>query len=207
MFQVKYAPKVTVSILSGTASNGRIPEGAEVHLGCKADANPPEVTYKWYVNDQLQIGDFTTELVLHNATRSHHDAIVKCEVHNAVGKSEESETLDISCKLCSTDYSFLVQLFFVMIIDGPQFRTKPRSLQADPGSSVTLTCDVDGNPFPDISWYHEDSTRVISSNTNLTLRVDTTSAGRYYCKAHVPGFQDIHAEAAIYLKGMLSLAH
>ncbi|XP_065160289.1 irregular chiasm C-roughest protein isoform X3 [Atheta coriaria] len=183
--EVKYAPKVTVSILSGTASNGRIPEGAEVHLGCKADANPPEVTYKWYVNDQLQIGDFTTELVLHNATRSHHDAIVKCEVHNAVGKSEESETLDISY--------------------GPQFRTKPRSLQADPGSSVTLTCDVDGNPFPDISWYHEDSTRVISSNTNLTLRVDTTSAGRYYCKAHVPGFQDIHAEAAIYLKGPPSI--
>lgn len=36
--------------------------------------------------------------LIHNITRKFHDAIVKCEVHNAVGKSEESETLDISCK-------------------------------------------------------------------------------------------------------------
>lgn len=97
-FKVKYAPKVTVSIISGAASNGRIPEGAEVHIGCNADANPSDVTYKWFLNDELLVGDYTTELVLHNVTRKHHDAIVKCEVHNAVGKSEESETLDISCK-------------------------------------------------------------------------------------------------------------
>lgn len=36
--------------------------------------------------------------IIHNVTRKYHDAIVKCEVVNAVGKSEESETLDISCK-------------------------------------------------------------------------------------------------------------
>lgn len=36
--------------------------------------------------------------VIHNISRKYHDAIVKCEVHNAVGKSEESEALDISCK-------------------------------------------------------------------------------------------------------------
>lgn len=67
------------------------------------------------------------------------------------------------------------------------------------GSTVVLTCDVDGNPFPDITWYHED--KKVSTSPNLTLRVDQASAGRYYCKAHVPGFQDIGAEAAIYLKG------
>lgn len=96
---MKYAPKVTVSVISGAAPNGRIPEGVEVRLGCKADANPSTVTYKWYINDEQIIGDYTTELVIHNVTRKHHDAIIKCEVHNPVGKSEESETLDISCKL------------------------------------------------------------------------------------------------------------
>lgn len=70
-----------------------------MRLGCKADANPSNVTYKWYINDKMEIGDFTTELVIHNVSRKLHDAIIKCEVHNAVGKSEESETLDISCKL------------------------------------------------------------------------------------------------------------
>lgn len=36
--------------------------------------------------------------VIRNVTRKFHDAIVKCEVQNSVGKSEDSETLDISCK-------------------------------------------------------------------------------------------------------------
>lgn len=36
--------------------------------------------------------------VIPNITRKYHDGMVKCEVHNAVGKSEESEALDISCK-------------------------------------------------------------------------------------------------------------
>ncbi|XP_050312144.1 irregular chiasm C-roughest protein-like [Anthonomus grandis grandis] len=181
--EVKYAPKVTVSVISGMSQSGRIPEGSEVRLGCKADANPPTVSYKWFMNDEPIIGDFTTELVIHNVSRKHHDAIIKCEVHNAVGKSEESQTLDISY--------------------GPQFRTKPRSVQADLGATVVLSCDVDGNPIPDITWYHEDVK--ISTSTNLTVRVDQTNAGRYYCKAHVPGFQDIGAEAAIYLKGPPSI--
>lgn len=70
---------------------------------------------------------------------------------------------------------------------------------------MTLTCDVDGNPYPDISWYHEDKKKLVSTSPNLTLRVDHDSAGRYYCKAHVPGFPEIGAEAAIYLKGPPSI--
>lgn len=69
-----------------------------MRLTCSADANPPDVTYRWFINDQLVRGDPTTELVLTNISRKNHDSIVKCEVHNAVGKSEESEALDISCK-------------------------------------------------------------------------------------------------------------
>ncbi|XP_044269269.1 irregular chiasm C-roughest protein-like isoform X2 [Tribolium madens] len=183
--EVKYAPKVTVSILAGATQSGRIPEGAEVRLGCHADANPADVTYRWFLNDEPLIGGYTTEMVIHNATRKYHDAIVKCEVHNAVGKSEESETLDISY--------------------GPQFRTKPRSVQADLGTSVTLSCDVDGNPLPEISWYDEKHKRIIHNSPNLTLRVDQETAGRYFCKAHVPGFPEIGADATIYLKGPPSI--
>lgn len=95
--EVKYAPKVTLSVV-GISPTGRIPEGSEVRMACKADANPSELTYRWYINDELMIGDYTTELVLPNVTRKQHDAIIKCEVHNPVGKSEESETLDVSCK-------------------------------------------------------------------------------------------------------------
>lgn len=50
--------------------------------------------------------------LIHNISRDFHDKIIKCEVHNAVGKSEESKTLDISCKYpnqntrSSGDFSF-----------------------------------------------------------------------------------------------------
>lgn len=44
------------------------------------------------------IGDYTTEMIIHNVSRHDHDAIVKCEVHNDIGKSEEIHTLDVSCK-------------------------------------------------------------------------------------------------------------
>lgn len=61
--EVKYAPKVSVSVIGGALAGGRIPEGAEVRFSCRADANPTELTYRWYLNDELQIGDYTTEMV------------------------------------------------------------------------------------------------------------------------------------------------
>ena len=87
-----------VKIESGTDPSGRVPEGADVTLTCHADANPKDVTYKWYVNNEMVEGNHKTELVLRNVTRKLHDAIVKCKVHNPVGESEAFETLDVSCK-------------------------------------------------------------------------------------------------------------
>ncbi|XP_075214168.1 irregular chiasm C-roughest protein-like [Lycorma delicatula] len=176
--QVKYAPKVTVKVVGGSS---RLVEGADVRLLCSADANPPDVTYRWFINDQLVAGDPTTELILTNISRKQHDSIIKCEVHNAVGKSEESETLDISY--------------------GPRFRMKPRSVQADFGTTFTLTCDVDGNPPPEIMWIHEESKKMVSTSTNLTLTASQETGGRYYCRASVHGFPIIEAEATVYLKG------
>lgn len=46
------------------------------------------------------------------------------------------------------------------ILDAPTFREKPRSLEADSGSLVTLTCEVDGNPTPDIVWIQHPIDRV-----------------------------------------------
>lgn len=61
--QVKYAPKVSVSVIGGALAGGRIAEGSEVRLSCHADANPADVTYRWYINDEAVGGDYTTELV------------------------------------------------------------------------------------------------------------------------------------------------
>lgn len=73
-------------------------------------------------------------------------------------------------------------------------------MEADLGSTVTMRCDVDGNPAPDIEWINENSDRVVASTANLTLKVTADTAGRYYCKAMVEGFPEIGAEAMIYVK-------
>lgn len=95
--------QVDVKILTGIGPSGRISEGADVTLLCEADANPSEMTYKWYVNNELVEGEPTTELVIRNVTRKLHDAMVKCKVHNSVGESEAFETLEVSCKYLNTD--------------------------------------------------------------------------------------------------------
>lgn len=64
LLQVKYAPKVSISVIGeSTLTGGRIPEGSDVRFLCRADANPPNVTYRWYINEELVAGDYTTEMV------------------------------------------------------------------------------------------------------------------------------------------------
>ncbi|XP_065202863.1 irregular chiasm C-roughest protein-like isoform X2 [Planococcus citri] len=170
---VKYAPKVTVNIVP---DNHMLIEGTDAKLICEADANPPDVTYRWYMNQRPVFPENPVEFVLTNISRKHHDMIVKCEARNLVGKSEDSQTLDVTY--------------------GPRFRQKPRSVQADPGTAVNLVCDVDGNPPPDITWIHARD-KVVGKSSNLTIVASRETTGRYYCRAHVPGFPDIGAEAYV----------
>lgn len=39
--------------------------------------------------------------------------------------------------------------------DGPRFVRSPQSVQAEIDTPVSLICQVDGNPTPEISWIHE----------------------------------------------------
>ncbi|XP_039499574.1 irregular chiasm C-roughest protein [Drosophila santomea] len=180
LLEVKYAPKVSVSVVGGALAGGKIPEGAEVILSCQADANPHELSYRWFINDELMTGDFTTKMIIHNVSRQYHDASVKCEVVNAVGKSEQSKKLDISF--------------------GPVFRQRPVSVEADLGATVSMRCDVAGNPEPEIEWISENSDQVVGVAAELKLKVSSETAGRYFCKAVVNGFPEIGAEATLYVK-------
>lgn len=41
--------------------------------------------------------------IIPNVTRELHNSIVRCEAHNDVGRSEDSETLDVAC-----EYMFII---------------------------------------------------------------------------------------------------
>lgn len=68
--QVLFVPKVKLSIdkvyenetIVQSFGDG-IPEGTEAHFKCNAQANPTDVIYKWFINDVLVVGDYTTEMV------------------------------------------------------------------------------------------------------------------------------------------------
>lgn len=72
-------------------------EGSPARLQCRADANPFEVTYRWFLNQQSAFPENPTEFIIANVSRQHHDMIVKCEARNLIGKSEDSQTLDVTC--------------------------------------------------------------------------------------------------------------
>ncbi|VVC96791.1 unnamed protein product, partial [Leptidea sinapis] len=62
-----------------------------IEVICTADANPNNLTIRWVLSESI-VGN-SSELVIHNLTRHHNGATVKCMVFNGVGRSEETETL------------------------------------------------------------------------------------------------------------------
>ncbi|KAG7295217.1 hypothetical protein JYU34_022188, partial [Plutella xylostella] len=179
--KVKYAPKVKL-VINKKNSKGKIPEGSDVTISCVADANPSNLTYRWFLDEQQVVGNNSTQLVIRNITRDYNEVILKCVVYNAVGKSEETETLEVTYP--------------------PSFRSLPRDAEGELDSAVALACGVDGHPPPEVIWLHheEDQNIRVGRTANLTLHVDTHTAGRYVCQATVEGYPPIEAEANVFIK-------
>ncbi|XP_028040413.1 irregular chiasm C-roughest protein-like [Bombyx mandarina] len=180
--QVQYAPKVRLFMKSGSIK-GRIQEGETLIIGCQSNANPSNVSYKWYINNDEAIGEVKNELIITNVSRKLNEASVKCEVHNKVGNSADTKTLEV--------------------IYGPTFKMKPQSVEADSGSTVTLDCAVEGHPTPKIMWLRYDRDRFIRVGKTQTLNVTVThqTAGHYWCRGVVEGRPEVEAPAVVYIKG------
>ncbi|XP_053620744.1 irregular chiasm C-roughest protein-like isoform X1 [Plodia interpunctella] len=182
--EVKYAPKLKLSAKAGQV-HGKISEGSEARFLCEVDSNPPPLAdggYKWYINNNLVVGDYTEEMIIFNVSRNHHRAEVKCEVSNSVGTSEKTIKLDVTYP--------------------PGFKTRPQSIEAKEGSTVTLHCEVDGQPKPELRWLFSEPGRVAQnrgSDTTLSVKVTPDTAGRYICKA-VRDAEKAESEATIYIK-------
>ena len=57
------------------------------------------VTYQWFVGGTEQrLGEDVSVMVLPGVDRRSNGDIINCRVRNRVGTSEETHTLDISCK-------------------------------------------------------------------------------------------------------------
>ncbi|KPJ04828.1 Irregular chiasm C-roughest protein [Papilio xuthus] len=125
--------------------------------------------------------------IIFNVSRKHNKAVVKCEVRNAVGQNEGTFNLDVTYP--------------------PSFRSRPKNIEAEVGARVTLNCDVDGQPEPEIRWlFHEPGRigQVKGKAPNLKVNVNNETAGSYICKATVDGYPEIESEATIFIKMTLT---
>lgn len=175
--EVKYPPDITL-----TVESDKISEFEDVRFHCQAIANPSDIVYKWYRNDEIIAGDHTTELVLPRVTRNFNGDTITCEARNDVGTTKSTHTLNIHYR--------------------PAFNKPDESVAAEEGSDVTLHCEVDSNPKPDIVWHHEGSDGVVGKQATFTIpAMRLRDAGRYTCRATVAGFPEITQDVHVYVKG------
>ena len=94
--QVHYPPHVTLTSDKGDL----LEEGERVRFRCEASANPDQLSYAWYIAGRrvAEAPDASTELVLDHVERRLHNHLVKCEVTNPIGRSEQTAVLNIACK-------------------------------------------------------------------------------------------------------------
>ncbi|KAG8196700.1 hypothetical protein JTE90_023209 [Oedothorax gibbosus] len=175
--EVKYPPEITLKV-----SSDKIMEGDSVKFTCESVANPADVSIKWQRNDEVIAGDHTTTYEISRVTREYNKDTISCEVSNAVGTTKSTHTLNV--------------------LYGPVFRSTIEDVAADLGSSVSLNCDVEGNPKPEVVWTVEGSDAVLSTNSRLVIpQLTLDRAGRYTCRATVVGFAEISTDVLVFIKG------
>ena len=54
--------------------------------------------FRWFIDNALVPENHGTNLVMRSIRRAKNQKIVKCEVNNDIGKSEETETLEVNCQ-------------------------------------------------------------------------------------------------------------
>ncbi|XP_063842491.1 irregular chiasm C-roughest protein-like isoform X2 [Scylla paramamosain] len=176
VMSVKYPPEPSI-----TVDSAKIQEKDDVMFKCKAEANPPTLRYRWEVNGVAVVGDHTAHYLMPRVDRSSNGAKVACIAANDIGTNRAEHTL-------SVQYA-------------PRFKTEPEDQDADNGKNLTLTCNVDGNPPPEIVWLHEEGKKVINLGSRMTFTVTSETVGTYHCRAAVTGFPEESRSMRVYMRG------
>ena len=181
--EVRYAPEVTLRSIQ----IGRTLEGEDLTLECSAQANPSQVSFKWFKDEEPIVGENGHRLTIRSIQKEWNGAVVTCEVANSVGTGRDRFSVDVAF--------------------GPQFRTNQElEVAAERGQEVRLRCDVDGNPRPEITWLR--AGHVIGLGPELVLsEMSTDFIGKYECRARAEGRNEIKRETLVFIKGMYISDH
>ena len=88
--------------------------------------------------------------------------------------------------------------------DAPTFTKEPQDVSTDPGKTVTLECEADGNPTPAYAWFKngvEDDKVLLSQSTSLSITLSSATVGSYTCRVTVRGYKEIRSSAQVFQYG------
>ena len=179
---VEYSPDITLKM---TSESTPILEGQTLVFNCTASSNPPEVSYRWFVEDEIVPEVHGSQYIIPGVGRSLNTKSVKCEVQNAIGSNDKSEKLDIHY--------------------GPIFEKEPEDFSGKKGDKATMTCKVDGNPKPKYIWFKNGNEEIVhnydGSKSELSIEISGETVGKYICRALVEGFPEVEGSAEVLMKG------
>lgn len=168
------------------------------------------------LDDEILTGKTSPSVTFSDVTRDMNGKSVKCVALNkANGGSEELtgsavHKLNVYCERALAVYhtpvicrSFSVYTLINWFIDAPKFTVTADNTQVDIGDTVSLVCEVDGNPSPSIIWMKVGgSSRIYSSSNELKINsVTDDDIGAYECIGTVTNFPNAVHTAYILKKG------
>lgn len=177
---VQYAPKVR---LSHNSPEKTMREFDNIKFTCTGEANPFEVTWKWYRNGEIIPDENQNVYQILRLPREYHGNTIKCEGSNSVGSTSQEHSMNI--------------LF------GPKFKNEAQHVSADNGQRAELKCEAEGNPTAEITWRRQGKYQVLhTSSTYVIPSVKSGMFGIYTCTATVLGFNEISMDIYVTENGV-----
>ncbi|GAB6028109.1 hypothetical protein CHUAL_002328 [Chamberlinius hualienensis] len=141
---VEYAARV-----SYTPSLQYLPLGLSGVIRCHFDANPPIQFITWYKNKRLYVPEEqgitrlgNGSLLIKTVTQD-DQGLYTCTPFNSQGTEGASGIME------------------VLVREPPKFITKPKeSYQSTVNGEVTMPCEAQGNPKPEVAWRRADGHRL-----------------------------------------------
>jgi len=168
--EVRHSPWLSLDILDKS-----INEGKSVMVKCNCEANPAAVTFKWFINDNLQQEGSDT-IKIENIPKELDGAVISCEAENVIGRSKASKLLNVKF--------------------APKILTQPTTKIANVGETVELTCLAEGNPKPSYVWVKGSPEEIVGVSPTLVLTATEDTEDQYSCKVFVEGYKPLVSDTA-----------
>merc|ERR1719422_1676334 len=168
--EVRHSPRVSLNI-----SDKRISEGSTLVVKCECEASPADVTFKWFINDNLQEEGSET-IKIENILRDLDGAVIACEAENVIGRSKASKLLSVKF--------------------APKIVSQPATKIAKLGETVELTCLAEGNPKPSYVWVKGTPEQIVGVSQNLVITASEETEDNYTCKVFAEGYKPVISNIA-----------